>query len=188
MLLGQPVTAAAVVGTMVILLGIWLLSRERAESKFHIHGRLELTGVAVSLLAAVAWSVSITLMGFTVTMPGVVSGLAANYAVVTVRIAGMALVLLVLAPLLDRGHGFLKLSWKAIVLLCVGGLVANGLGWLLMNYSFLNLAETQAVPISSTTPLFSALAGFAFFREKITRDNTLGAVLVVAGVVLIFIV
>jgi drug/metabolite transporter, DME family len=187
-LLGQPVTASAVIGTFVILLGIWLLSREKVESKFHVHGRVELTGVAISLLAAVAWSVSITLMDYAVTMPGVVSGLAANYAVVTVRIAGMALVLLALAPLLDRDRGFLKLSWRAIALLCVGGLVANGLGWVLMNYSFLNIAESQAVPISSTTPLFSTLAGFAFFREKITRDNTLGAILVVAGVVLIFIV
>ena len=73
-------------------------------------------------------------------------------------------------------------------MLCIGGLVANGLGWLLMNYSFLNIAESQAVPISSTTPLFSAIAGFAFFREKMTRNNIMGAVLVVVGTVLIFIV
>lgn len=188
LLLGEPLTAAAVLGTVVILLGIWFLSRERVDSAVHVHGRLELTGVAVSLLTAVVWSVSITLMDFAVTMPGVVNGLGANYAVVTVRIAGMALVILALAPLLDRERGFLKLGWRTVVLLCVGGLVANGLGWVLMNYSFLNIAEAQAVPISSTTPLFSTLAGFAFFREKLTRDNTLGALLVVAGVVLIFIV
>ena len=188
LILGQALTASAVVGTFVILFGIWLLSREKAQSKVHVHGRVELTGVVVSLLAAVAWSVSITMMDFAVTMPGVVTGLAANYAIVTVRIAGMALVLLALSPLLDRGRGFLKLSWRTIVLLCVGGLIANGLGWLLMNYSFLNIPEAQAVPISSTTPLFSTLAGFAFFREQLTRDNTLGAVLVVAGVVLIFVV
>ena len=188
LLLGEPLTFAAVVGTVVILLGIWFLSRERVDSAVHVHGRLELTGVAVSLLTAVVWSVSITLMDFAVTMPGVVNGLGANYAVVTVRIAGMALVMLALAPLLDRKRGFLKLGWRAVVLLCVGGLVANGVGWLLMNYSFLNIAVAQAVPISSTTPLFSTLAGFAFFREKLTRDNTLGALLVVAGVVLIFLV
>jgi DME family drug/metabolite transporter len=188
LLLGEPVTFAAVMGTVVILLGIWFLSREKVDSAVHVHGRLELTGVAVSLLTAVVWSVSIALMDFAVTMPGVVNGLGANYAVVTVRIAGMALVMLALAPLLDRKRGFLKLGWRAVVLLCVGGLVANGLGWVLMNYSFLNIAVAQAVPISSTTPLFSTLAGFAFFREKLTRDNTLGALLVVAGVVLIFIV
>jgi len=188
LLLGEPVTAAAVAGTVVILLGIWLLSRERGDSTIHFRGGAVAWGVAASLLTAVVWSVSITLMDFAVTMPGVVSGLGVNYAVVTVRIAGMALLMLALAPLLDRKHGFLKLSWRTVALLCVGGLVANGLGWLLMNYSFLNIAVSQAVPISSTTPLFSTLAGFLFFREKLTRDNTLGAVLVVAGVVLIFIV
>jgi len=182
------VTAAAVAGTVVILLGIWVLSRERGDSTIHFRGRAVVWGVAASLLTAVVWSVSITLMDFAVTMPGVVSRLEANYAIVTVRIAGMALLMLALAPLLDRRHGFLKLSWRAVALLCVGGLVANGLGWLLMNYSFLNIAVSQAVPISSTTPLFSTLAGFLFFREKLTRDNTLGAVLVVAGVALIFIV
>jgi DME family drug/metabolite transporter len=188
LLLGEPVTTAAILGTIVILLGIWLLSREKVDKAVHVHGRLELTGVAVSLLTAVVWSVSITLMDFAVTMPGVVSGLGANYAIVTVRIAGMALVMLALAPLLDRSRGFLKVGWRAVVLLCVGGLVANGLGWVLMNYSFLNIAEAQAVPISSTTPLFSTLAGFLFFREKITKNNALGALMVVAGVVLIFLV
>jgi drug/metabolite transporter (DMT)-like permease len=141
LLLGQPVTWAAVFGTLVILLGIWLLSREKADSTVHFRGKFMLTGVAASLLTAVVWSVSIALMDFAVTMPGVVSSLEANYAVVTVRIAVMALVMLALAPLLDRGRGFLKMTRKAVVLLCVGGLVANGLGWLLMNYSFLNIAE-----------------------------------------------
>ena len=187
-LLGEPVTAVAATGTVVILLGIWLLSREIGDSTIHFRGRAVAWGVAASLLTAVVWSVSITLMDFAVTMPGVVSGLEVNYAVVTVRIAGMALLMLALAPLLDRKHGFLKLSWRTVALLCVGGLAANGLGWLLMNHSFLNIDVSQAVPISSTTPLFSTLAGFLFFREKLTRNNTLGAVLVVAGVVLIFIV
>jgi drug/metabolite transporter (DMT)-like permease len=70
----------------------------------------------------------------------------------------------------------------------VGGLVANAVGWLLMNYSFLSIPESQAVPISSTTPLFSAFAGFVLFHEKATVERVLGAVVVVVGVALIFIV
>jgi DME family drug/metabolite transporter len=128
LLLGQAVTALAVAGTVVILLGIWFLSLEKGDSTIHFRGKAVAWGVAASLLTAVVWSVSITLMDFAVSMPGVVNGLEANYAVVTVRIAGMALLMLALAPLLDREHGFLKLSRKAVVLLCVGGLVANGVG------------------------------------------------------------
>ena len=188
LLLGQGVSALSFLGTVVILLGIWLLSREKVDEKDHVHGRVEVAGIALSLATALVWSVSITLIDYVVSMPGVVSGLEANFAVVTLRIAGMAFLVLALAPVLDRSHGFLKLTWKAVVLLCIGGLVANGLGWLLMNYSFLNIAESQAVPISSTTPLFSTLAGFAFFHEKLTVNNVLGALAVVAGVALIFVV
>ncbi|HLN44438.1 MAG TPA: DMT family transporter [Candidatus Sulfotelmatobacter sp.] len=187
-LLGETVTALAIAGMVLILAGIWLLSREEGDSTIHFQGRAIATGVGLSLLTAVVWSVSITLMDYAVTLPGIMNSIEANYAIVTVRITGMALVLLALAPLLDRKRGFLKLNWRAIVLLCVGGLVANGLGWLLLNYSFLNIAEAQAVPISSTTPLFSMLAGLMLFHEKMTRRNTLGALLVVLGVVLIFIV
>ncbi|HKZ87796.1 MAG TPA: DMT family transporter [Candidatus Bathyarchaeia archaeon] len=185
-LLGQSVTATAVLGAFVILLGIWLLSRERGDSSVHFNRRLVVMGLAASLATAVVWSVSVTLMDVAVSMPGV-NSLDANYAVITLRIASMALFLGLLAPLLDRGRGFLKMKRNTAIELCIGGLVANGIGWLLMNYSFLNIVESQAVPISSATPLFSALAGFALFHEKITLNSTLGAVMIVAGIFLIFI-
>jgi drug/metabolite transporter (DMT)-like permease len=136
---------------------------------------------------SLVWSVSLTLMDLAVTSSSV-TGLAANYAVVTLRIAAVALFMLVLAPFIDRDRGFLKINRRTIVLLCIGGLVANGLGWLLMNYSFLNISEAQAVPISSTSPLFAAIAGFLFFQEKASAKTVLGAAAIVVGIALIFIV
>ena len=186
-MLGEPVTPVAVLGAFVILLGIWLLSKERNENAAEAKGKLVFRGVIASLATAVAWSVSITLMNVAVTMTSV-NGIDANYAVVTTRIAAIAVFLLVFSPVLDKNRGFLKIKRSTLIELCVGGLVANAVGWLLMNYSFLNILEAQAVPISSTTPLFSAIAGFAFFHEKITVNNTLGAIVVVAGVFLIFMV
>jgi DME family drug/metabolite transporter len=184
-LLHQPVTVAAVVGASVIIVGIWLVSREKGRNTFHVKGRIVLAGLVASLLTAVIWSVSLSLMDVVVLMPGL-GTVAANYAVITVRIMSTALILLMLAPIIDGNHGFLKVSRKTILLLCIGGLVANAVGWLLMNYSFLNIAESQAVPISSTTPLFSVLAGYAMFHEKMTLNNTIGAAIIVLGVVLVF--
>ena len=186
-MLGEPVTVTAVSGAFVILLGIWLLSREKLDSTAEAKSKLALKGVIVSLATAVVWSVSITLMDVAVTMPSV-NSIDASYAVVTTRIAAMAVFMLALSPVLDRDHGFLKIKRSTLIELCVGGLVANGVGWLLMNYSFLNILEAQAVPISSTTPLFSTIAGFALFHEKMTANNTLGAIVIVAGIFLIFMV
>jgi drug/metabolite transporter (DMT)-like permease len=186
-LLGEPVTATAVLGASVILLGIWLLSKEKSENAAGAKGKPAFRGIVASLATAVAWSISITLMNAAVTMSNVDS-IDVNYAVVTARIAAMAVFMLALSPVLDKKHGFLKVKRSTLIELCVGGLVANGVGWLLMNYSFLNILEAQAVPISSTTPLFSAVAGFALFHEKMTVNNTLGAIVIVAGIFLIFMV
>lgn len=186
-LLGEPVTVTIVAGALIIVFGIWLLSSQRSQDSTLSKGRLALTGVAVSLATAVVWSVSITLMNIAVTIPGV-NGLDSNYAIITTRIASMALFLGILAPVLDKKRGFLKVKRNTIIWLCLGGLVANGVGWLLMNYSFLNILESQAVPISSTTPLFSAFAGFVLFHEKATLKSVFGAALIVAGVILIFLV
>jgi drug/metabolite transporter, DME family len=185
--LGQSLSTAAVIGTAVILAGIVLLTRQKTEETAVAKGRAVWLGVAMCLGTAFAWSVGVTLMDVAVST-STVSSLDANYAIVTVRLAAMALVLVVLAPFIDRDHGFLKMSKKTVLLLCTGGLIANGLGWLLMNYSFLNISEAQAVPISSTSPLFAALAGFALFHEKATVKTILGGVTIVVGIVLIFIV
>lgn len=184
-LLGQPLLLTALVGAAVILGGIWLLSTQKIPDEAAVRGRRVWLGVAMCLGTAFAWSISVTTMDVAITS-ATVDGLGANYAIVTVRIAAMALLLLAISPLIDRDRGFLKMSHRTIVLLCVGGLVANGLGWFLMNYSFLQIDPARAIPISSTSPLFAAIAGFLFLREKASLKTISGAVAVVAGIVLIF--
>ncbi len=185
--LGQPVVASAVVGAVVIVAGIWLLSRDRDAASLPLKGKLALTGIAASLATAITWSVSISLMDAAIVMSGATS-LDANYAMITLRVAAIALFLSLFAPVLDKNRGFLKMKRRTIIQLCIGGLVANGAGWFLLNYSFLNIPEAVAVPISSVTPLFSAIAGFMLFHEKATLNRVLGAVVIVVGVVLIFMV
>jgi uncharacterized membrane protein len=184
-LLGQPLSLADVLGAAVIIFGIWLLSREKSDENTGIKGRFALIGLVVSLVTAVVWSVSITLMDVAVSN---VTSFDANYAIITLRIAFVALFFMLLAPFLDREHGFLKMKRGTVIGLCAGGLVANGVGWLLMNYSFLNISLTRATPISSTSPLFAAIAGFMLFHEKMTTKAVLGATAIVAGIALIFII
>ncbi len=181
-LLHQPLTLASILGAVVIVLGIWLLSKEKDDTG--TKGRLALIGLLVSLATAIVWSVSIGMMSVAVSN---VTSLGANYAIITLRIAAVALFFMLLAPFLDREHGFLKMKRSTMIALCVGGLVANGVGWLLLNYSFLNTSIIRAVPISSTSPLFATVAGFMFFQERMTTKAVIGATAIVAGICLIFI-
>ena len=183
-LLGQPLSIVEVAGALIILFGILLLSREKSREEAGVKGRLVFIGLTVSLVTAVIWSVSISMMN--VAVLGVTT-LGANYAIITLRIASIALFFMLLAPFIDKEHGFIKMKRSTIAALCVGGLVANGVGWLLLNYSFQYTSLTRAVPISSTSPLFAAVAGFMLFHEKMTTKAVLGATAIVAGICIIFI-
>jgi len=184
-LLGQPLSVWVAAGAAVILVGIWLLSRHSWLETASIKGRALMLGIVFALLTAVIWSVSLTLMDLAVS--GASAGLGSNYAIVTVRIVSVALFLSAASPLIDKPRGFLRVSRRNIALLCAGGLIANGLGWMLMNIGFMNIPSTRAIPISSTSPLFAAFAGYLLFREKATVWSVMGAATVVAGIVLIFV-
>ena len=184
-LIGEPLTLSAVLGAVVIVLGIWLLSYEKESAAQGIRRSVLLRGVSAALLAAVLWSVSITMMNLAVQeAPDLDHALVIN----AIRVAAVGGVLLGFSPVIDRKLGFLKVDRKTLLALVAGGIVALGLGWFFLTYSFVLTLETRAVPISSTTPLFSTLAGIALLHEKITAKTALGSVVVVVGVFLIFLV
>lgn len=135
-LLGQPATALALFGALSILLGILLLSRDKERSNYDASGgKSSSKGIVFSLAAAGMWSVSITLMDVAVKLPGA-TGADANFALITLRVAAISVLMLALVPVLNKDRDFLRVNRNSLIALCLGGLVANGLGWFLMNISF----------------------------------------------------
>lgn len=186
MFLGQTITMNAIAGSLIIVAGIWLLSYGRKQETAIKKGKFMLTGVAAAMATSFVWSFSIILMDIAMGIPGVET-LDANYALLVVRILAMALIMLAITPLADRKGAVVKMKRRTVLELCAAGVVANGIGWLLMNYSLMVL-DSQAIIISSTTPLFSTIAAFVLFHEKATWNRIAGAIVVVIGVTLIFMV
>ncbi|NWF97300.1 MAG: DMT family transporter, partial [Candidatus Thorarchaeota archaeon] len=184
-LFGQgPVTVQAVFGAVAIVIGIWLLSQSKATHNVHEERNTAIRGIALSMATAIVWSVSISMIGMAVEeSPNFDYALTIN----ALRLAAIAVSVLLLAPVIDRNRGFLKMPRKALIALISGGIVALALGWFLLTYSFINTAVSQAVPISSTTPLFSTLVALLFLNEKITVKNAVGSIIIVIGIFIIFV-
>jgi DME family drug/metabolite transporter len=181
--MGEKVTLSLVLGVVIIFLGIWLLSHEKENSDVRGQSKFLFKGVAAALATAVLWSVSIAMMGIAVMKtPSLNDALIIN----TIRTATIAALLLALSPMIDRQRDFLKMKRRTVATLIIGGLVALGLGWFFLAYSFIGIPESQAVPISSTTPLFSTLVAVVLLRERVTARNVLGSVIVVIGIFLVF--
>lgn len=183
---GEEVTVSVVLGATAIVFGILLLSRsDHAPVTDRGQQRPLYVGIAFALATAILWSISITMINMAVTQaPDLDHALAIN----TLRTASVAVALLATAPLLDRDLKFARLNKKTVISLIAGGLVALGLGWFFLAYSFIETTESRAVPISSTTPLFSTLAGILLFHEKMTIKGILGSVIIVLGIFIIFFV
>jgi DME family drug/metabolite transporter len=182
-LVREQVTLLAVLGAIMIILGIWLLSQKKETQANGKKNKNLAIGVACSLATAVIWSISITMIDMAVKEN---RNLDYALAINTIRVTAIAISLLASAPLIDREFGFLKMQKKTSAALIFGGIVALGFGWFFLTYSFVNTLESQAVPISSTTPLFSTLSAIIFLHERVTTKNVLGSLLIVVGIFLIF--
>jgi DME family drug/metabolite transporter len=183
----QPKTVAfeVIVAAVAIVFGIWLLTREPRSIEGIAQASFRIRGGLFALGAAVFWALSILMIDSAVTLPetGTLdSALVLN----TIRVLSVAVFLLASTPLTDRKFSFTKIQRKSLTLLTLGGLVALGLGWFLLTYSFLYIPEAQAVPISSTTPLFAVVTGMIFLKERITVRNVAGTIIIVLGIFLLF--
>lgn len=182
-LAGEIITLPVAAGAVIIVLGVWLLTSEKTDKADEALGKSSMHGAALALSTAIAWSISISMINLAVKNA---QSLEHAYAVNNVRLLAVATLLLAYSLVSRRRLALLKVGWRNATLLLSGGLIAIGLGWFFLTFSFLLIPESQAVPISSTTPLFSTLAGVAFLHEKVTAKIVSGSVMVVAGIFMVF--
>jgi uncharacterized membrane protein len=183
-LVGERITLAVVLGAVVIVLGILFLGQDSQANTTDTRKAL-IVGMVIALATAAVWSVSITMMDVAVKeSPDIDHALIIN----TIRVITVAAVLLASSPIIDKKLGFLKVRKRTVVALIAGGIAALGVGWFFLSYSFTVTSQARAVPISSTTPLFSTLAGILLLREKVTAHNVFGSIMIVVGIFLLFLV
>ncbi len=181
-LLGEQITFAVVLGAVTIVVGIIFLGQD-SEASGKETRKVLIVGMIIAIVTAAIWSVSIAMMGVAVKeAPDIDHALVIN----VVRVISIAAAMLAFSPIVDRKLGFLKVRKKTVVTLIAGGIVALGVGWFMLSYSFTLSSQARTVPISSTTPLFSTLAGIMLLRERVTARNVLGSILIVAGIFLVF--
>lgn len=183
--LGERVTSFLLLGTVVIIVGTWLVSQERTGSSSVTRSVL-FKGVSIALATAIVWSVSIIMMDHALELSQMAS-IDSAFVVNTARMSATVLAFLALSPLIDRHFRFMKLKRKTWIILALGGIVALGLGWVLLAVSLSQIEASHAVPISSVSPLFATLIGTFFLKEKVTVRIFIGSVLIVLGTSVVFI-
>lgn len=182
---GERITSQVVFATIMIVIGVWLISKE--QSSHQQQGKISVKGVAYALTTAIVWAVSISMINMAVTLQERAS-LDQALALNTARVVAATVFLSALAPMLKRRSSFPRIEKRTLLALISGGIVALSLGWFFLTVSFIHTSESRAVPISSTTPVFATAAGMILLHEKVTVRNVVGSIVIIGGIFLIFVV
>ena len=171
-LLGEPLTIFKVTSGLMIMLGVYLLSRERT--------RVTLKGVTLALGTAVAWAV-----GQTMIKVADVNGLN-PVSVAFVRVATAGLVLLMVNHVI---HNDLTTAIKTTLhtRLPLVAILDLGIGVALFAYSVDLIGLGFTVIVTGCMPLVAQLMAKFMSGEKLTASKLMGAVIIVVAIATAFI-
>ncbi len=174
LILKEAIGPGVVMGTILIVLGILVLSREKASGS----EKNPKLGVLFTLMAAVCYAFSI------------IASRAGLYYVEPLWGAFISLPIPMMTMFvlfsLDKGPAAaFKLDKRSSLVLALGGIFGMGLGSYMFFVSLTNIGTAQATSLSSVTPLFSSILAVKFLGERVTFQLLLGILITIAGVWLV---
>jgi drug/metabolite transporter (DMT)-like permease len=171
-MLKEKLTWEILLGTLLIILGVVLLMREKG-------GHWEKKYAWLSFIPAVIY-------GFVITVQKMGLDLLQNAIVGTTAATTAAFIALFAYAIVTRQLGCLSKLGKAMPYFVIAG-VLNSIGLLMNFYAIMVGTVTTVTPLISTQPLFIIVYSYFFLKghEKLTWNVIVGALLVVGGVVAI---
>jgi drug/metabolite transporter (DMT)-like permease len=181
-LLGEVPGPLAFLGVALTLGGIAVVLRERERLEHaHVEGSA-LAGVVAGVLGALGQAV-----GYVISKVALRSGLDPLSATVVRVVAAMVGIWALAAARGEAGGSFAVLRDRAAALFMVGGAFFGPfLGVTLSLYALQHIEAGVAASITACYPLPTILLSARFHGERLTARSLVGAVVTVAGVVVLF--
>ncbi len=176
LVLQEPFTMNIAAGTALMVLAVWLLSERK---RLQPEGSAKL-GFIAGILTAICWASGVTLLKL----------IMETFDPIFTAFFKILVVLPFLATYLKIfGHwnpsSAVPPKRSELVAVILGGLISVGLGDMIY---FVGLSLTQAntaVPIGSSTPIFSVMLATIFLKERLTKRSIISSILVAAGATLL---
>jgi drug/metabolite transporter (DMT)-like permease len=184
MILSEPLTPIVLVGTPVIVVGIVLISSSKNEESCGSSKSSRVQGLSASLAAAIFWSVGLVCYKLAL-LDHQSFDPAFSIFVTTFRTSVILPFLLLLVVVGRESKQVAKLSKISFATLAAAGIIALGVGGILLFTSYSLIDANIATPLSSISPLFSLVLARHYSGEKATTRIIAGALLIVVGVVLV---
>lgn len=176
-ILDEEITLQLILGTITIILGVWLVANKALDQTQQ--SNTSLIGVISSLGTILCW-------GFGVVFFKIILDNNDPYILAAGRMLFLipTLAILSIIPYGNKSSNR-KISRIQLVLALLSGLISLGIGDNLL-YLALDATNTNIVaPLTSLTPIFSALIAIIFLGEKASTKTIVATLLVTAGTMLL---
>ena len=171
LLLKEKIRPEVVTGTVLIVVGIWILSRGKStggEKNIRL-------GVSVAVLAAFLYAFSIV-----ATKTGLKDVDPFQSALISMPVP---LLLLYLYYSMNEGaRTIFKFKKEAYILLGLGGIVGMGFGSYFFFVSLTTIGAAKATGLAAITPVLSSLIALVTLKEKLNVALLLGTGATIAGI------
>ncbi|MBE0522120.1 MAG: DMT family transporter [Candidatus Methanoperedenaceae archaeon] len=171
LLLGEEIHTEVIVGTVLIVTGIWILSKGKGT----VNERNIRFGVSMAVLAAFLYSFSIV---------ATKTGLNEVDPLQSVVIS-MPIPLILLYAVYSMNNGaktIFKFRKMDYILLGLGGIMGMGFGSYFFFVSMTHIGAAKATSLASITPFLSSMLALVTLKEKLQPALLLGTFATVAGI------
>lgn len=171
------VSSMVLLGAILVIFGVWLVSTINNTVSPLTKADL-IKGVLAGVGAAIFWAISLVVCQLALQW---IDPITAN----SIRMIILTPVLTVIVLASRNRDQLLHSDTNLWILLSAGGILALGIGGILLLVGISLIGAARAVSLSSTTPLYAPLLAMSLLKEKVTVKILSGAVLTVLGILLV---
>lgn len=178
-ILEESVTSLLILGTIAIIFGVWLIANKTLDQTQKSGSSL--IGVLASLGTILCW-------GFGIVLFKIILNNNDPYILTAGRMLFLlpTLAILSIIPYRKKSSGK-KFTKNQLFLALLSGLIALGIGDTLLYFGLNSTNINIVAPLTSITPIFSALIAIIFLGEKVSKKTIIATLLVTAGTILLFV-
>jgi DME family drug/metabolite transporter len=180
LILNENITLRIILGTIAIILGVWLVANKTLDQPHSSNSSI--IGLLASLGTTLCWGLGVVLFKIILTNNN-------PFVLTAGRMVFLIPTLIVLSTLSHvRKPSKKKWTKNQLILALFSGLIALGIGDTLLYLGLYSTNINIVTPLTSTTPIFSAMIAILFLGENMSKKIILGTILVTVGTMLLFIV
>lgn len=177
-LLGEPITMQAMLGTVLVVSGVYLLSPGNGTTT-HADPRMERWGMLAAIGGAALWAVATTMLKLGIQeSPGVI-------VVNAIRLPVAAITSALVAQWYGGRRVWDGYARQDLPRLIALAMYSTGFGMIVWTLTVEYAGAARAALLNTAAPLIGVPLAVIFLRERVTRQVVMGTLLAVFGVWLI---